>query len=270
MEDVIVRLRNEVQEKSPLIHNITNVVVTNFTANGLYAIGASPVMAYAHEEVADMAKIAQAVMLNIGTLTATEVEAMFIAGRSANEHGVPVVLDPVGVGATSYRTETAKALLADLSIAVARGNAGEIANLVDEQVEMKGVDSSAKIADLATLAKKAAVTLNTVVVMTGETDIITDGETTYECKNGDPMLAKVTGTGCLLSSVVAAFCSQGKSNLVEACAAAVGFYGIAAEVAAELTASQGPGHFQIHFLDQLYKVGEGDIRRLAKVKRVEG
>ncbi|MDG5787117.1 hydroxyethylthiazole kinase [Evansella sp. AB-P1] len=264
MENFIVELRKRVKENSPLVHNITNVVVTNFTANGLYAIGSSPVMAYAKEEVAEMASIAQALVLNIGTLTATEVEGMILAGESANKHGVPIILDPVGVGATTYRTETAKKLLDKLDIQVIRGNAGEIANLIDEKVEMKGVDSSVHLENLSELAKKAAKNLNVIIVMTGKTDIITDGETLYEINNGDALLTKVTGTGCLLSSVVAAFCTQ-HDNYLDASAAAVTFYGIAAEKAAQLNESKGPGHFQIHFLDQLFLLSDEEIINSIKV-----
>nr|WP_328588741.1 hydroxyethylthiazole kinase [Litchfieldia alkalitelluris] len=268
MESKTVELRNLVKNNSPLVHNITNVVVTNFTANGLYAIGASPVMAYAKEEVGDMASISQALVLNIGTLTSTEVEAMFIAGESANKHGVPIILDPVGVGATPYRTQTAKELLNRLSIQVVRGNAAEIANLIDEQVQMHGVDSKVEINNLADLAKKAANKLNTIIVMTGKTDLITNGEILFEVRNGHPMLTKVTGTGCLLSSVVAAFCSQ-SDDKTTACAAAVSFYGIAAEKAIEVNQSKGPGHFQMNFIDQLYNITDETIVNNIKIKQTQ-
>ncbi|ADU30605.1 hydroxyethylthiazole kinase [Evansella cellulosilytica] len=266
MNDIVVSLRKKVKEHAPLIHNITNVVVTNFTANGLYAIGASPVMAYAKEEVADMASIAQALVLNIGTLTAEDVEAMFIAGQAANKNNVPIVLDPVGVGATSYRTETAKALLEKIDIQVVRGNAGEIANLIDENVEMKGVDSNVQINNLVDLAKKAAVKLKTVIVLTGKTDIVTDGVTYYQIQNGDELLTKVTGTGCLLSAVVASFITQ-SNNILEASAAAVCFYGSAAEVAASASLNKGPGHFQLHFLDYLYTITDEKIKELVKLEK---
>lgn len=144
------------QEKQPLIHNITNQVVMNFTANGLYAIGASPVMAHAKEEIEEMAQIADAVVLNIGTLTQDQVDAMILAGKSANKAGVPVVLDPVGVGATTFRTSSALRILDKVDVTIIRGNAGEVANLAGMEVKVKGVDVTGDLQNenLATLAAK--------------------------------------------------------------------------------------------------------------------
>ena len=201
----------KVRDTSPLVHNITNVVVTNFTANGLLALGASPVMAYAKEEVADMARIAGALVLNMGTLTAQEVEAMRIAGKSANENGVPVIFDPVGAGATPFRTEVARQLVEELNIAVIRGNAAEVANVVGESWLIKGVDSLEGQGDVIELAEKAANKLDTVIVITGKQDVITDGNTTYTVDNGHPLFTKVTGTGCLLTSIIGAFAAVEKN-----------------------------------------------------------
>ncbi|WP_090842390.1 hydroxyethylthiazole kinase [Alkalicoccus daliensis] len=261
-------MRESIKENSPLIHNITNVVVTNFTANGLYALGASPVMAYAMEEVEDMAKIAKALVLNIGTLTRETNEAMLAAGRTANAHGVPVVLDPVGAGATPFRTESAKMLLNELQIAVIRGNAGEIANLSDSPVPMQGVDSRFSSENEKELAVQVAKEWNTVVCMTGENDIITDGETHYVVSNGDKMLTKVTGAGCLLSSVTGAFLTLEESPL-DAAAAACIYYGIAAEKAASRQHLPGPGHFQMNFLDMLDELTEAEIKTYMKFKKEE-
>ncbi|WP_093049433.1 hydroxyethylthiazole kinase [Salipaludibacillus aurantiacus] len=258
----VQHLREKIRETSPLIHNITNMVVTNFTANGLYALGASPVMAYAEEEVEDMARAAQALVLNIGTLTQTEVDAMLLAGKAANKAGTPVILDPVGVGATPFRTRTAKQLLSELDISIVRGNAGEIANLSENEVEMRGVDSTANLENKAETAKHTAETWNCVVALTGETDIVTDGTQTYTLTNGHPLQSKVTGAGCLLSAVTGAFAAVHDSPL-EAAAAAVSFYGIAAEVAASKEENMGPGHFQIHFLDALHQVTSEQIERLS-------
>ncbi len=265
-------LRKIIQETSPLIHNITNVVVTNFTANGLYAIGASPVMAYAEEEVEEMAKIAEALVLNIGTLTKREVHAMLLAGKAANKAGTPIILDPVGVGATSFRTETAKHLLTELNIAVIRGNAGEIANLTDQTVEMRGVDSTAKMDNVVTVAKEVAKTWDTVVALTGETDVITDGDHVYTVDNGHFLQSKITGAGCLLSSIVGAFVAI-HDDLLEAVTSAVSFYGISAQVAAEKQPNMGPGHFQTHFLDVLYQISSEEIDhwvRIHKFNHTEG
>ncbi|MCR6105782.1 hydroxyethylthiazole kinase [Salipaludibacillus agaradhaerens] len=257
-------LRNIIQEKSPLIHNITNVVVTNFTANGLYALGASPVMAYAEEEVADMASVSQALVINIGTLTKPVVNAMLLAGKAANKAGVPIILDPVGAGATPYRTETAQRLLTELDITLIRGNASEIANLSDENVKMKGVDSTAEVTDAAEIAKNVALKWKTVTALTGKTDVITDGHTTYTVENGHALQSKITGAGCLLSAVTGAFIAV-HDNVVEAATAAIGFYGVAAEHAATRRDNMGPGHFQMHFLDALYDLKPEDIEQLISI-----
>jgi hydroxyethylthiazole kinase len=259
----------KVREQNPLVHNMTNEVVTNFTANGLLALGASPVMAYAIEEVADMAKIAGSLVLNMGTLNAGLVEVMIIAGRSANAHGVPVIFDPVGAGATAYRTETARRILKDVKISIIRGNAAEIANVIGESWEIKGVDSGSQAGgNTELLAVKAAKKLDTVVVITGKEDVISDGENGYVIQNGHPILTRVTGTGCLLTSVIGAFAAV-EQNLLTAGASALIFYGVAAELAVEGTGGAGPGSFQIEFLNQLSKVSSSDIDRLGKIRKIE-
>lgn len=255
----------KVREANPLVHNITNVVVTNYTANGLLALGASPVMAYAKEEVEDMARIAGALVLNIGTLHAAEVEAMILAGKSANRHGVPVILDPVGAGATAYRTETSRRILEEVNVAIVRGNAAEIANVVGESWTIKGVDAGTGAGDVVTLAQSAARQLKTAVVITGKDDVVTDGKTTYVAHNGHPLLTKVTGTGCLLTSVIGAFAAV-ENNLLVAAAAALVSYGVAAELAAGRKAEEGPGSFQIELLNQLARVSSEDIARLGSVE----
>jgi hydroxyethylthiazole kinase len=263
LASVLQKVRNE----NPLVHNITNVVVTNFTANGLLALGASPVMAYAKEEVADMAKIAGALVLNIGTLTETEVEAMIIAGKSANEHGVPVVLDPVGAGATVYRTSTARKIINEVKITAIRGNAAEVANVIGESWQIKGVDAGEGNGSMIELAQMAAKKLNTTVVITGVEDVVTDWKDTYVIHNGHQMLTKVTGTGCLLSSVLGAFLAVEKDSLL-ASVAALTSYGIAAEIAFAKKGAEGPGSFQIEFLNQLYAVSTDEILKFASVRGV--
>jgi hydroxyethylthiazole kinase len=260
-------LVNEVREKNPLVHNITNVVVTNFTANGLLAIGASPVMAYDMEEVADMARIAGALVLNIGTLSSDEVEAMIIAGKAANEQGVPVVLDPVGAGATVFRTEMSRKILKEVQVSIIRGNAAEVANVAGEKWSIKGVDAGTGTVSTTELAEKVAKQFGCTVVITGEMDVITNGKMTQSVENGHPLLTKVTGTGCLLSSVIGAFAAIEKDT-VRAAVTAVSSYGIAAEKAAETTADMGPGSFQIAFLDQLSKIGKED-EAFAKIKIIK-
>lgn len=263
----ISSLLEKLRETNPLVHNITNVVVTNFTANGLLSIGASPVMAYAREEVADMAKIAGALVLNIGTLKAEEVESMLIAGRSANAHGVPVIFDPVGAGATPYRTETAKRLLHELEISIVRGNAAEIANAGGLFWEIKGVDAGNAQGNTVEMGIEVAKKLTTTVVITGKQDVITNGQTTYTINNGHPYLTKVTGAGCLLTSVAGAFSALEKDPLRAAVAALV-VYGVAAEMAAEATKTCGPGTFQVEFLNALHKIQAHDIVKYASFEKI--
>jgi len=268
-KESLCKTLEKVREVNPLVHNITNVVVTNFTANGLLALGASPVMANAKEEAADMAKIASSLVLNIGTLNPQTVEAMILAGKEANVHDVPVIFDPVGAGATPYRTETAQRLMNEVKVSVIRGNAAEIANVVGENWEIKGVDGGNAKGNLTELAITAAEKLKCVVVITGKEDVVSDGENTYIVSNGHRILTKVTGTGCLLTSVIGAFAGVEK-NLLQASIAALTYYGVAAEKAANKTAELGPGSFQIEFINQLTLVSSEDLKLYASFKKFSG
>jgi hydroxyethylthiazole kinase len=245
---------SKVRKANPLIHNITNIVVANFSANGLLALGASPFMADAHEEVVDIATMSGAVVLNIGTLNDYAIQSMVLAGQSANKHGVPLVLDPVGAGATAYRTSVTQRLVNEMQITALRGNVAEVANVIGESWSIKGVDAGEGEGDVVHLAETAARKLGCVVIITGKDDVITNGNTTYIASNGHPILTKVTGTGCLLSAVVGAFLAVSEGAWLEAAVEALSFYGVAAEIAAELTVDQGPGSFQIEFLNQLTQV----------------
>jgi hydroxyethylthiazole kinase len=263
ISSVLERVRDE----NPLVHNITNVVVTNFTANGLLAIGASPVMAYAPEEVADMVRISRALVLNIGTLNKDVVSSMILAGKTANELGIPVIFDPVGAGATLFRTEMAQKIIEEVKVSVIRGNAAEVANVLGEKWEIKGVDGGTHKGSNVELAVAAAQRLNTTVVITGKEDVLTDGKTTYLVSNGHPLLTKVTGTGCLLTSVIGAFAGVEKDILL-AGLSALTFYGIAAEKAFEKIGEMGPGSFQIEFLNQLSLVSSENIHQFASYKQL--
>ncbi|WP_078548838.1 hydroxyethylthiazole kinase [Litchfieldia alkalitelluris] len=265
--EFITQSFEQLKSQSPLVHNITNVVVTNFTANGLLAIGASPVMAYAIEEVSDMVKIAGALVLNIGTLTSVNIESMIVAGKAANDMNKPVIFDPVGAGATPFRTETAKRILEEVKVSVLRGNAAEIANIIGEDWAIKGVDAGTESGDVVKLAQQAASHLNTNVVITGKRDVITDSKETYIVENGHPILTKVTGTGCLLTSVIGAF-SAVEKDLLKAATSAVTCYGIAAQLAAKTTVDKGPGSFQVEFLDQLSQLTTDNITALASVSKI--
>lgn len=259
----------KVRENNPLIHNITNIVVANFSANGLLAVGASPVMASAPEEAADMARIADALVLNLGTLASDDLKAMILAGKSANENGSPVVMDPVGVGSTPFRTATAERILKEVKVNIVRGNSAEIANLIGEPWEVKGVDAGSVGGDIVEITKKAAQKLQCMVISTGKTDVISDGKTTYLVHNGDPLLTKVTGSGCLLSAVVGAFAAVAvEKDLLLAAVAALVFYGVAAERAAEKTRALGTGSFHIELLNQLSLVKHEEINRFSAFEHI--
>lgn len=243
--DSLRRLR----EAKPLIHQITNYVVMNETANATLALGALPVMAHAREEVEEMVAIAGALVLNIGTLSPDWVEAMLFAGRAANEHGVPVVLDPVGVGATTYRTETAKRILDEVRVTVLRGNAGEVATLVGVDAEVRGVESIDVGGDPADLARTAGAQLGLVTSVTGPVDHVSDGETVVAVANGHPLLASITGTGCMSSALTGCFLAVNRDRPLEAAAEALVAFGVAGENAAR--GAKGPGSFHVALYDEL-------------------
>jgi len=236
------------REHKPLIHQITNYVVMNETANATLALGALPVMAHAREEVEEMVALAGALVLNIGTLSPQWVEAMTAAGRAANELGVPVVLDPVGAGATRYRTETARRILDEVDVSVLRGNAGEVATLVGIDAEVRGVESIAAGDDPAELARTAAGQLGLVAAVTGPVDHVSDGARVAAIANGHPLLAAVTGTGCMSSALTGCFLAVAESTFDAAVAALVAF-GVAGEDAA--VGAKGPGSFHVGLYDAL-------------------
>ena len=254
----LARLR----EQKPLVHQITNYVVMNETANATLALGALPVMAHAPEEVEEMAGFAGALVLNIGTLSSHWVEAMLIAGRAANARGVPVVLDPVGAGATSYRTETSRRILGEVDIAVLRGNAGEIAALVGVEAEMRGVESIGGVSDVAALAQEAARALGVVASVTGPVDHVSDGDRSVAIANGDPMLATITGTGCMSSAVTGCFAAVADSPFDAAVEALVAF-GVAGEDAAR--GAKGPGSFHVNLYDALAALDPARLDERARV-----
>ncbi|MBM0066272.1 hydroxyethylthiazole kinase [Alkalicoccobacillus gibsonii] len=257
---------NQLKQQNPLIHCMTNMVVTTYTANGLLALGASPVMAYAKEEVGDMAQAAGALLLNIGTPSNELTEAMIIAGQSANQAGKPVILDPVGAGATPFRTEVCQKILSKVDVTIVRGNAGELSALVGAQGVVKGVDGSSD-GDKEAIAKQVATSFSCIAVLTGEVDVITDGTETYTVSNGHEWLTKVVGTGCLLGGVVAAFAATAeKPDYVKACAQAVSYYGVAAENAYNVSQEQGYGTFGQAFIDHLGVLSEEQALRLQRIE----
>jgi len=237
------------RERKPLVHQITNYVVMNETANATLAIGALPVMAHAREEAEEMVALAGALVLNIGTLSPVWVEAMLLAGRAASERRIPIVLDPVGAGATSYRTDTARRILAEVDVTVLRGNAGEVATLVGVQAEVRGVESIAAASVPAELAAAAGRSLDCVVSVTGLIDHVSDGRRSLSVANGHELLAAVTGTGCMASALTGCFLAAKPDESLEAAAEALAAFGVAAEEAAR--EAKGPGSFHVGLYDAL-------------------
>jgi hydroxyethylthiazole kinase len=253
----------EIRHKSPVVHNITNYVVMNNTANALLAIGASPVMAHAEEEVEEMVNIASALVINIGTLSKQWVYSMFKAIRQAKKTGIPVILDPVGVGATSYRTWTARELINEESPAIIRGNASEIMALYDDESKTKGVDSAASSDNAVDVAQKLSANFKCVVCVSGATDYIVGGDRIIKINNGHPLMTKVTGLGCTATALCGAFAAVEK-DCFTATAKAMAVMGIAGEMAADKAA--GPGSMQTLFLDSLYNLSENDIKQRLKIE----
>jgi hydroxyethylthiazole kinase len=251
-----------IRERRPLVHNITNYVVMNETANAILALGALPVMAHAKEEVREMVGLAGALVLNIGTLSEEWIEAMIVAGEAANEGGIPVVLDPVGAGATAYRTAAARHILRAVNVTVLRGNAGEVATLVGVEAEVRGVESVAAGDDSAALSREAATRLGLVASVTGPVDHISDGERSAAVANGHPLLASITGTGCMSTAITGSFLAA-HDDPFEAAVEALVAFGVAGEDAA--VGAKGPGSFHVNLYDALAALDPATLSERAKV-----
>ena len=256
MQQSLVSLWDQVRQGAPLVHNITNYVVMNNTANALLAIGASPVMAHAEEEVEDMVNIASSLVINIGTLSPQWVSAMKLAMARAKKLGKPIVLDPVGAGATPYRNRVLQELLETAAPTVIRGNASEIMALVATQRQTKGVDSTDSSLDAIEAGKFLVSKLGCTVCISGAVDIILDASRIVHLKNGDPMMAKVTGMGCTATALIGAFCGV-TQDAFEATTAAMSILGVAGELAAKQ--AKGPGSLQLHLLDNLYSMKPSEL-----------
>jgi len=253
----------KIRKQAPVVHNITNYVVMNSTANALLAIGASPVMAHAKEEVEEMVNISSALVINIGTLSEQWIYSMFKAVNRARKRGIPVILDPVGAGATTYRTKTARELISSEPPTIIRGNASEIAALYDDKSKTKGVDSAASSDEAIEIAQKLSESHKCVICVSGATDYIVSKEKVMKIKNGHPLMAKVTGLGCTASALCGAFAAV-ENDPFAATAKAMAVMGIAGEKAAgDVT---GPGSLQIRFLDILYCLSENDINKHLKIE----
>src|SRR4051794_29823395 len=252
-----------IRERKPLVHQITNYVVMNETANATLALGALPVMAHAVDEVEEMAAVAGALVLNIGTLSEHWIEAMLLAAKAANRAGTPVVLDPVGAGATRFRTDTAKRILAEAEIAVVRGNQAEVATLAGREAEIRGVESISAAESGAELARGAAAALGCVASVTGPVDHASDGERTIAVANGHELLGTVTGTGCMSTAMTGCFLAVAPDRPLEAAAEALVAFGVAGEDAAQ--GATGPGSFHVALYDALYNLDPDKLEKQAKI-----
>lgn len=260
---------NLVREKMPLVLNITNYVAMNFTANALLAIGASPIMAHAEEEIVEMTQISSSLTLNIGTLSKPWIKSMLMAGITAREEKIPIVFDPVGVGATHYRQKVAIEIIKTCYPNIIRGNAAEIGTLcslllnsASIEAHSKGVDSLTQVNLIVTAAKELALKLQTIIIISGEFDYIISENKIFQVCNGDPLMTKVTALGCAATSIIGAFAAVQK-NIYQACISAMTVVALAGEKA-KMTTSD-PGHFQVHFIDALYDLGTDFISTKAKV-----
>lgn len=250
-QEVISTSIAAVRAKSPLVHNITNFVVMNNTANALLAIGASPVMAHWVSEVEDMVAIADALVINIGTLDEQWVESMIRAGVAAHNKGIPIIIDPVGAGATKARTTAALEIIKQCHPTIIRGNGSEIMALVDANIRSKGVDSSAQSGDALSAAQRLATECGAVVVISGATDYITDGKEIFTVEGGSPIMTSVTGMGCTSTAIIGAFAAVVTTPIIAA-TAAMAVMSLAGERAA--VHSAGNGTMQVNFLDELFNL----------------
>jgi hydroxyethylthiazole kinase len=265
------RLLGELRAKRPLVQNITNFVSMDIAANVLLAVGASPAMVHAPEESRDFLTLAQALVINIGTLSSPWVESMEVAAKAARSLGKPWVLDPVGAGATGFRDSAVKKLIAHRP-QVIRGNASEImavarvAGLTQENVKPKGVDSQNSSAEAEDFARALAIHLQCTIAATGTIDFITDGTNEIRLANGSPLMARVTAVGCSLSALVGAFVGIERDAFV-ATQSALAIYGVAGEMAGEMAIR--PGSFRTAFIDALDAIGPDDLqKRLQMIESV--
>jgi len=262
-----IEILREIRKRHPLVHHITNFVVMNSTANVTLAIGASPILAHAHEEMEAMSAVTSVLNLNIGTLTPYWINSMVMAGKIAGKRGIPIILDPVGSGATPLRTEAVKRILSGVPVTVIRGNASEVMSLFtrEDEIKIRGVDSLETVDTVRHGAHHLAKELKKVIAVTGSVDFVTDGERAVEIHNGDSMFSLVTGTGCAATTAISCFCAVEPDSLV-ATACALSYYGLAGEEAARV--SKGPGSFQVALYDALYNLSEETMMDKLRIRPV--
>jgi len=261
MREVLFKVIEKVKAENPLVHNITNFVVMNFTANALLALGASPVMAHAKEEVEEMVGISKALVINIGTLSEHWVEAMKISIKRANELSIPIVLDPVGSGATKYRTNVVREFLNSYKIDVIRGNASEIMSIFNSTISTKGVDSTIDSSEVVISASEISNKYNCVVCISGKDDYVIKNKSIVKLSNGHNMMTKITGMGCVATAIIGA-CVAVEKDFLQATASATALMGIAGEMAYE--GSNGPASMKVKFIDELYNMTETEFYKRLK------
>lgn len=265
---IIYNNLREIREKQPLVHSITNYVVMNSTANALLALGASPIMAHATDEVEEIIDLAHSLVVNIGTLSNHWIEGMLLAAKRASVRKIPIILDPVGAGATPYRTSTVHRLLESVKPSVIRGNPSEIIAIYhNEKKTTKGVDSLHRPEDALQPAQALAKLYQCTISVSGVTDIIVEEDIIVKVENGNEIMPYVTGFGCTASALTAAFSAVTNSGFEGALSAMVTM-GIAGEIAAEK--ANGPGSMQMHFIDALYNLQEQDYHKRIRIKHNEG
>lgn len=256
-------MMRKVRSTCPLVHMITNYVTVNDCANVCICAGGSPVMTDATEDIPEMVSLASAVVLNIGTLNQRTVESMILAAKVANSKNIPVILDPVGVGATRYRTETAEKILKEVRVDIIKGNHGEISVMAGLGGKVRGVDSAEGADDIAAAARSLSERTGCIVAATGPVDYISDGKTDIKLKNGSEWMSTVSGTGCMLSAVIGAYvgaCGSSSESVVSA----ISVLNIASEIAAAGGKVFGPASFKTKLLDSLYNLDENDIEKLLR------
>jgi hydroxyethylthiazole kinase len=254
-----------IRQNKPLVHHITNYVTVNDCANITLCIGASPVMSHAWEEVEEMVGHAGALVLNIGTLDPYQEKSMLLAGHAANKLDIPVIVDPVGSGATRYRTDFMSRLIKELQISVIKGNAGEIGVLAGADARVRGVDSGDVNGDLPSIAQDFAIETGITIVISGTIDIVSNGGHVIAVENGHSMMGRISGTGCMAASIIASFAAIHR-DMAEASAASLAAFGIAGERAAANTS--GPGSFKTALFDHLSSLTPAELARDAKIRKL--
>ncbi len=261
--DRLARALIRLRQNRPVVHTITNWVTAGDVANALNAIGARPVMAFALEEVEEIVARADALVLNLGTPDPSRVKAMLLAGHGANSLGRPVVFDPVGAGASGFRTDAIRSILSGLRITIIRGNGAEIGVLTETGGMLRGIDANLEPSDVLGSASLLSRETGAVVLSSGPQDLVVKGEKAVVVENGHPMMGRVTGTGCMLSAIIGAFAAVEKDPMIAAVAAAT-FFGLAGERAAR--GAKGPGTFKVRLLDALFTLMPDDMKEGAKLK----